>query len=130
MRDLRIGADCKAFSQEELREVKNEFAPNAPRGQEYLANTRPERTETTSILSVCEPIGALGAIGATKHSEIIPHLASEKRRLTPEQREVWDERMAICTIDGGLSEAEAEVVSWAQLEAEFGPFDACAGGGS
>jgi hypothetical protein len=41
--------------------------------------------------------------------------------LTAEQREVWDERMAICTLDGGLSESEAEVVAWAQIEREFGP---------
>jgi hypothetical protein len=40
--------------------------------------------------------------------------------LTPDQQEVWEERMAICTIDGGLSESEAQAVAWAQLEAEYG----------
>jgi hypothetical protein len=40
--------------------------------------------------------------------------------LTPEQREVWDERFAICTLDGGLSESEAQVIAWAQIDREFG----------
>ncbi len=43
------------------------------------------------------------------------------RRLTPEQREVWDERVAICVIDGGLTEAEAEAIAWEQIAREFGP---------
>jgi hypothetical protein len=31
-------------------------------------------------------------------------------------RDAWKERVAICTIDGGLSEADAEEVAWREME--------------
>ena len=37
--------------------------------------------------------------------------------LDPDQREAWLERVAICTVDGNLSEEAAEAVAWAQIEA-------------
>jgi hypothetical protein len=35
-------------------------------------------------------------------------------------REQYDERMAICTIDGGLSESDASVVALAEIESAIG----------
>jgi hypothetical protein len=37
--------------------------------------------------------------------------------LDQDQREAWLERVAICTVDGNLSEEAAEAVAWAQIEA-------------
>lgn len=37
------------------------------------------------------------------------------------EREAWEERMGICMFDGGLSEADAEAVSWAQVEEDRAP---------
>jgi len=38
-------------------------------------------------------------------------------RLDNDQRDAWEERVAICVIDGGLSETEAEAVAWREIEA-------------
>ena len=38
-------------------------------------------------------------------------------RLDDDQLDAWSERVAICVIDGGLSEAEAEAVAWREIEA-------------
>lgn len=35
--------------------------------------------------------------------------------LMQDQRDAWDERVAICVVDGGLSEAEAETVAWREV---------------
>jgi hypothetical protein len=32
------------------------------------------------------------------------------------ERETWEERVAICMFDGGLSEEEAESIAWRQVE--------------
>ena len=37
--------------------------------------------------------------------------------LDEDQRDAWEERVAICVIDGGLSETEAEAVAWREIEA-------------
>jgi hypothetical protein len=37
--------------------------------------------------------------------------------LDDDQLDAWAERVAICTIDGGLSDAAAEAVAWAQIDA-------------
>lgn len=47
-------------------------------------------------------------------------LIEARPALTSEQQEVWDERVAICVFDGGLTKAEAEVVASAQIRREFG----------
>jgi len=36
--------------------------------------------------------------------------------LDDNHRDAWEERVAICTIDGGLSEADAEEVAWREME--------------
>jgi hypothetical protein len=36
--------------------------------------------------------------------------------LDDDQLDAWAERVAICTIDGGLSEADAEEVAWREIE--------------
>ena len=36
--------------------------------------------------------------------------------LDDNHRDAWEERVAICTIDGGLSEADAEEVAWRKME--------------
>jgi hypothetical protein len=36
--------------------------------------------------------------------------------LDDNHRDAWAERVAICTIDGGLSEADAEEVAWREIE--------------
>ena len=38
------------------------------------------------------------------------------RGLAGDLREAWGERVAICTIDGGLTEGQAEVVALGQVE--------------
>jgi hypothetical protein len=38
-------------------------------------------------------------------------------RLDDDRLDAWAERVAICTIDGGLSDAAAEAVAWAQIDA-------------
>jgi len=35
--------------------------------------------------------------------------------LDEEQRYAWDERVAICVVDGGLSQDEAETVAWREI---------------
>ena len=37
--------------------------------------------------------------------------------LDEDQRDAWQERVAICVIDSGLSETEAEAVAWREIEA-------------
>ena len=44
-------------------------------------------------------------------------LVRDLTRLDDDQRDAWEERMAICVIDGGLSETEAEAVAWREIEA-------------
>ncbi len=39
-------------------------------------------------------------------------------RLTEDQLDAWQERVAICVIDGGLTDTEAEEVAWRQVEEE------------
>ena len=38
-------------------------------------------------------------------------------RLDDDRLDAWSERVAICTIDGGLSDTAAEAVAWAQIDA-------------
>jgi len=38
--------------------------------------------------------------------------------LNDDQRDAWQERVAICTIDGGLSEEEAESIAWAEIDGQ------------
>jgi hypothetical protein len=39
-------------------------------------------------------------------------------RLDDDLLDAWAERVAICIVDGGLSEAAAEDIAWAQIDAE------------
>ena len=36
--------------------------------------------------------------------------------LSQEQRLLWEERMAICTIDGGVSQERAEQIAWNEID--------------
>lgn len=36
--------------------------------------------------------------------------------LDDNHRDAWEERVAICTVDGGLSETDAEEVAWRHVE--------------
>ncbi len=36
--------------------------------------------------------------------------------LDDNHRDAWEERVAICTLDGGLSAADAEEVAWREME--------------
>lgn len=36
--------------------------------------------------------------------------------LDDNRRDAWEERVAICIIDGGMSEADAEEVAWREME--------------
>ena len=38
-------------------------------------------------------------------------------RLDEDEADAWQERVAICMVDGGLDEAQAAVVAWRQIEA-------------
>ena len=38
-------------------------------------------------------------------------------QLDDDQLHAWVERVAICTVDGGLSDAAAESIAWAQIDA-------------
>jgi hypothetical protein len=123
--DPRIGAARKAIPDKRLRTLEFTFAPNAPIGQEILGNTE---EDTPSISTVWEPIGALGALGALGTTRLFkkpgpprPPNGPSTSLLTPEQLEVWDERMAICLADGGMTEQQAEAVAWDQLRQEYGP---------
>ena len=62
--------------------------------------------------------------------KVTPELAAQLRRYKPavvmatrllpfdeDQREAWRERVAICAVDGNLSDEAAEAVAFAQLEA-------------
>jgi hypothetical protein len=44
----------------------------------------------------------------------------KKRRkpdsLTEEQRFLWEERLAICITDGGVSQERAEQIAWEQID--------------
>jgi hypothetical protein len=48
--------------------------------------------------------------------------------LDDDQLDAWQERMAMCTVDGGLSDEEAEAMAWRQIDAaqaaHVGPGDA------
>ena len=50
----------------------------------------------------------------------VARMIREARGADPNQavamRDAWRERLAICTIDGGMSEAEAEKIALAELE--------------
>jgi hypothetical protein len=49
--------------------------------------------------------------------------------LDDDQLDDWQERVAICTVDGGLSDTEAEAVAWRQVDdAHIGPSAATAVG--
>ena len=51
--------------------------------------------------------------------------------LTQNQRYAWDERVAICMVDGGLSQEEAEAVAWREVEGQHAqPVDAHVGPGT
>jgi len=39
-------------------------------------------------------------------------------RLDDDPLDAWAERVAICTVDGGLSEAASEDIAWAQIHTE------------
>ncbi len=39
-------------------------------------------------------------------------------RLNQDELDTWHERVAICVVDGRLTEAEAEAIAWRQVEAE------------
>lgn len=48
--------------------------------------------------------------------------------LTQDQRDAWDERVAICMVDGGLSQEEAEAIAWREVEGQHAqPVDAHVG---
>ena len=38
--------------------------------------------------------------------------------LTQDQRDAWDERVAVCVVDGGLNQEEAEVIAWREVEGQ------------
>jgi hypothetical protein len=46
--------------------------------------------------------------------------ASQKNKnlnmLSDEQRLLWEERVAICIIDGGVSQERAEQIAWEEIE--------------
>lgn len=50
------------------------------------------------------------------------HSVFKKRRkldrLTEDQRMLWEERVAICMIDGGVSQERAEKIAWEQIDSE------------
>jgi len=51
--------------------------------------------------------------------------------LDEEQRYAWDERVAICMVDGGLSQEEAEAIAWREVEGQAAqPMDAHVGPGA
>ena len=51
--------------------------------------------------------------------------------LTEEQRDAWNERVAICMVDGGLSQDEAETIAWREVEGQHAqPVDAHVGPGA
>ncbi len=56
---------------------------------------------------------------AARLRELKPEVVRAVRlaALTEDERELWDERVAICAVDGALSEAEAEEVAWRQIDA-------------
>jgi hypothetical protein len=37
--------------------------------------------------------------------------------LDDDQLDAWQERMAMCTVDGGLSDEEGEAIAWQQIDA-------------
>jgi hypothetical protein len=37
--------------------------------------------------------------------------------LDDDQLDAWQERMAMCTVDGGLGDEEAEAIAWRQIDA-------------
>jgi hypothetical protein len=55
-----------------------------------------------------------------KLRELKPELIRAIRlaSLTEDERVTWHERVAICVVDGGLTEAEAEAIAWRQVEGE------------
>jgi hypothetical protein len=61
-------------------------------------------------------------------------LSNRDRRLLlldDNQLDAWQERMAICTVDGGLSDVEAEAIAWREIEGrQVRPVDAHVGPGS
>ena len=38
--------------------------------------------------------------------------------LNDDQLDAWQERMAVCTVDGGLSQEEAEAIAWREIEGQ------------
>lgn len=52
-------------------------------------------------------------------AEIVQALRSKRlAALNADQLDAWQERVAICTIDGGLSEEEAESIAWAEIDGQ------------
>jgi pentose-5-phosphate-3-epimerase len=51
-----------------------------------------------------------------KHSVFKKHRKLD--RLSQDQRLLWEERVAICMIDGGVSQERAEQIAWEQIESE------------
>jgi len=53
--------------------------------------------------------------------------------LDDDQLDAWNERVAICTVDGGMSQEEAEAIAWDEVQAgrnaHAGPRDANAAAG-
>jgi len=48
--------------------------------------------------------------------------------LNDDQLDAWNERVAICMVDGGLSQEEAEAVAWREVEGQHAqPVDAHVG---
>jgi len=48
--------------------------------------------------------------------------------LTEEQRDAWDERVAICMVEGSLTQEEAEAIAWREVEGQAAqPLDADVG---
>jgi len=51
--------------------------------------------------------------------------------LDDDQLDAWNERVAICMVDGGLSQEEAEAVAWREVEGQHAqPVDAHVGPGA
>jgi hypothetical protein len=67
-----------------------------------------------------KPLDRLTPGHAARLRDLKPEVVRAVRlaALTEGERETWDERVAICVIDGGLGEAEAEEIAWRQIDAQ------------
>jgi hypothetical protein len=134
MNACRLVADLKATGIElGVRDgVLRARGPQDMLTAEILQVLKANRDSILAAVSEPVPKWLNGAVLNPPDADCQPGAMGPRVRppLTLDQQEVWDERMAICTIDGGLTEAEAEAVAWEQLEAEFGPSALGAGGAS